>query len=99
MTGRKGPDAQIREIKQGNPCYIYAVERTRRSEGWAAMSVAIVTGASRGLGEALATGLARSGWSVVVDGRDAHTLAAAAVRIRAEAAAGARIVAVPGDIT
>ena len=35
------------------------------------MSVAIVTGASRGLGEALATGLARAGWSLVVDGRDA----------------------------
>ena len=37
------------------------------------MSVAIVTGASRGLGEALATGLAGAGWSVVVDGRDEVT--------------------------
>ena len=63
------------------------------------MSVAIVTGASRGLGEALATGLARSGWSVVVDGRDPRTLEAAADRIRAEAATGARVVAVAGDIT
>jgi NAD(P)-dependent dehydrogenase (short-subunit alcohol dehydrogenase family) len=63
------------------------------------MSVAIVTGASRGLGEALATGLARSGWSVVVDGRDPRTLEAATVRIRAEAATGARVVAVAGDIT
>jgi NAD(P)-dependent dehydrogenase (short-subunit alcohol dehydrogenase family) len=63
------------------------------------MSVAIVTGASRGLGEALATGLARSGWSVVVDGRDSLTLEAAAGRIRAEAAADARVVAVAGDIT
>ena len=34
------------------------------------MSVAIVTGASRGLGEALAFGLARTGWSLVIDGRD-----------------------------
>ena len=42
------------------------------------MSVAIVTGASRGLGEALATGLARDGWSLVVDGRDQTTLDAAA---------------------
>lgn len=33
------------------------------------MSVAIVTGASRGLGRALATGLADTGWTVVVDGR------------------------------
>ena len=52
------------------------------------MSVAIVTGASRGLGEALATGLARAGWSLVVDGRDPATLDAAADRIRA--AAGGR---------
>jgi NAD(P)-dependent dehydrogenase (short-subunit alcohol dehydrogenase family) len=63
------------------------------------MSVAIVTGASRGLGEALATGLARTGWSLVVDGRNPVTLEAAAQRIRVEAAAGARVVAVAGDIT
>ena len=63
------------------------------------MSVAIVTGASRGLGEALATGLARAGWSLVVDGRDAVTLDAAADRIRAAAKDGARIAVVVGDIT
>jgi NAD(P)-dependent dehydrogenase (short-subunit alcohol dehydrogenase family) len=63
------------------------------------MSVAIVTGASRGLGEALATGLARTGWSLVVDGRDPVTLDGAADRIRAGAASGARIVAVVGDVT
>jgi NAD(P)-dependent dehydrogenase (short-subunit alcohol dehydrogenase family) len=63
------------------------------------MSVAIVTGASRGLGEALATGLAGAGWSVVVDGRDPATLDAAADRIGAAAKAGTRIVAVVGDIT
>ena len=63
------------------------------------MSVAIVTGASRGLGEALATGLAKAGWSVVVDGRDEVTLGAAADRMRAHAAADARVVAVAGDIT
>jgi NAD(P)-dependent dehydrogenase (short-subunit alcohol dehydrogenase family) len=63
------------------------------------MSVAIVTGASRGLGEALATGLAGAGWSLVVDGRDPDTLDAAAARIRAGATAGARIVALAGDIT
>ena len=63
------------------------------------MSVAIVTGASRGLGQALATGLARAGWSLVVDGRDRTTLDAAADLMRAQAAPGARVVAVPGDIT
>ena len=51
------------------------------------MSVAIVTGASRGLGEALATGLAGAGWSLVIDGRDAATLDEAVDRIRG---AGAR---------
>jgi len=63
------------------------------------MSVAIVTGASRGLGEALATGLAGAGWSLVVDGRDPDTLGQAAGRIRARAADGATVVAVVGDIT
>jgi NAD(P)-dependent dehydrogenase (short-subunit alcohol dehydrogenase family) len=63
------------------------------------MSVAIVTGASRGLGEALASGLAASGWSVVIDGRDRTTLDTAADRIRAHAADGVRVVAVAGDIT
>ena len=63
------------------------------------MSVAIVTGASRGLGEALATGLARSGWSLVVDGRDQRSLEAAADRLRVEATEGARVVAIVGDIT
>ncbi len=41
------------------------------------MSVAIVTGASRGLGQALAEGLAREGWSLVIDGRNAVALEAA----------------------
>ena len=63
------------------------------------MSTAIVTGASRGLGEALASGLAGAGWSVVIDGRDRATLDAAADRIRAHAAEGARVVAIAGDIT
>ena len=52
------------------------------------MSVAIVTGASRGLGEALASGLARAGWSMVIDGRDRTTLDAATDQIRAHDVAG-----------
>jgi NAD(P)-dependent dehydrogenase (short-subunit alcohol dehydrogenase family) len=63
------------------------------------MSVAIVTGASRGLGEALAAGLAGAGWSVVIDGREKATLDAAAALVRARAAPGTRVVAVAGDIT
>ena len=63
------------------------------------MSTAIVTGASRGLGESLATGLVSAGWSVVIDGRDATTLEEAVARIGAHAAPGARVIAVAGDIT
>ena len=55
------------------------------------MTVAIITGASRGLGRALATGLTGAGWDVVVDARDAGALAAAGL--------GERAVTVAGDVT
>ena len=38
------------------------------------MPVAIITGASRGLGAALAAALVNQGWSVVIDARDAEAL-------------------------
>ena len=47
------------------------------------MSVAIVTGGSRGLGEALVAGLLEGGWSVVTDARDGGALAATADHLRA----------------
>jgi NAD(P)-dependent dehydrogenase (short-subunit alcohol dehydrogenase family) len=59
------------------------------------MPVAIVTGASRGLGLALAGALAGRGWDLVIDGRDADALKAA----EAELERTARVVAVPGDVT
>ena len=62
------------------------------------MSVAIVTGASRGLGEAISTGLASTGWSLVIDGRNADALAATEDRL-ALIMAGDNLRAVPGDIT
>ena len=52
------------------------------------MPVAIVTGGSRGLGEALVAGLLERGWSVVTDARDAGALAATADRLRAERGPG-----------
>jgi NAD(P)-dependent dehydrogenase (short-subunit alcohol dehydrogenase family) len=55
--------------------------------------VAIITGASRGLGLALANGLAQAGWDLVVDGRDATTLAEAAGTIPRD------VTALPGDVT
>jgi NAD(P)-dependent dehydrogenase (short-subunit alcohol dehydrogenase family) len=63
------------------------------------MGVAIVTGASRGLGEALAGGLVREGWSVAIDGRDADALEAAAGRIATGAPAGVQVRHLAGDIT
>jgi NAD(P)-dependent dehydrogenase (short-subunit alcohol dehydrogenase family) len=63
------------------------------------MAVAIITGASRGLGLALAAGLASAGWRLVVDARGAGDLADAVQEIRAGAAGTDRIVAVPGDVT
>lgn len=55
--------------------------------------VAIVTGASRGLGRALASGLAGQGWRPVITGRDAETLAEARWPLPGDA------VAISGDVT
>src|SRR5262245_2758908 len=52
--------------------------------------VALVTGASRGFGLALASALADQGWRLVIDARDAHLLQ--------KVAAGLGAVAVPGDL-
>ena len=46
--------------------------------------VALVTGASRGLGAAMSTGLARAGAEVILNGRDQATLDAQAAAMRAE---------------
>lgn len=58
-------------------------------------AVAIVTGASRGLGQALARSLATAGYSLVVDARGTGAVEAAAVELRERA----WVEAVPGDIT
>jgi NAD(P)-dependent dehydrogenase (short-subunit alcohol dehydrogenase family) len=63
------------------------------------MSVAIVTGASRGLGQALAEGLARQGWSVVIDGRDPSALEDASSHLGPLLSPGRAVRAVAGDIT
>jgi NAD(P)-dependent dehydrogenase (short-subunit alcohol dehydrogenase family) len=63
------------------------------------MSVAIVTGASRGLGQALAEGLAREGWSLVIDGRDAAALEVATAGLEPLLVPGSACRALAGDIT
>jgi NAD(P)-dependent dehydrogenase (short-subunit alcohol dehydrogenase family) len=56
---------------------------------------AVITGASRGLGLALARSLAAEGWSLVIDARDGEALGAAAASLPG----GTRVIALPGDIT
>ena len=62
------------------------------------MKKALVTGASRGLGQALAGGLAAAGYALLIDARDGQALARAASGIRA-GVPGAEVTALPGDIT
>jgi NAD(P)-dependent dehydrogenase (short-subunit alcohol dehydrogenase family) len=59
------------------------------------MNVAIVTGASRGLGLALARALAERGWRLVLDARGARPLEQA----RAELAALTDVTALGGDVS
>lgn len=56
---------------------------------------ALITGASRGLGLALARALARDGWTLIVDARGADALEAA----RAELAEQTDVIAIPGDVS
>lgn len=54
----------------------------------------LITGASRGLGFALARAMADEGWNLIIDARGAQALEEA----RRELSKRARVVAIPGDI-
>jgi NAD(P)-dependent dehydrogenase (short-subunit alcohol dehydrogenase family) len=58
--------------------------------------IAIITGASRGLGEALAEALVGRGWSLVIDARGARPLEEVGKRLRVT---GASVVTVAGDVS
>jgi NAD(P)-dependent dehydrogenase (short-subunit alcohol dehydrogenase family) len=58
--------------------------------------VALITGASRGLGLALARDLAADGWALVIDARGSAALHEAATELRTNARA--RVVALAGDV-
>jgi NAD(P)-dependent dehydrogenase (short-subunit alcohol dehydrogenase family) len=66
-------------------------------QGRIAMPVAVITGASIGLGRALARELAAAGWDLVVDARGTDRLADA--RGELDSLGSGRIIALPGDVT
>ena len=59
------------------------------------MPTAIITGASRGLGLALARALAAAGWRLIIDARGPGALQRAAT----ELSALGEVIAIPGDVT
>lgn len=86
MRGRPGPPS-VRHMSLNTFTSTTSAGRT-----------ALVTGASRGLGRALAGWLAGAGYALVIDARDGAALQAARTALHA-AAAGAPVVAIPGDVT
>src|SRR4051812_5899338 len=57
-------------------------------------NIALITGASRGLGLATARLLAQRGWFLIIDGRGKEALEA----VRAELSGLTEVIAIPGDV-
>jgi NAD(P)-dependent dehydrogenase (short-subunit alcohol dehydrogenase family) len=62
-------------------------------------NAALVTASTRGLGRAAARALVREGANVAINGRTEETLERTASELRDEAADGARVAAIRGDLT
>ncbi|MQY16437.1 putative oxidoreductase [Streptomyces sp. RB5] len=62
------------------------------------MPVAVITGASKGLGRALAYELAGRGWRLVLNARSRDVLEETVARLRTVAGPDAVVAAVPGDV-
>ena len=58
------------------------------------MNVALVTGASAGLGRELATSLAERGWTLIIDARRAEALTGVSARLKR----ATRVIAIAGDV-
>ena len=71
---------------------------TLPSSAWLTGRTALITGSSQGIGLSLACGLAQAGAAVVLNGRDATKLAAAADTVRATVS-GARVTCAAFDVT
>ena len=61
------------------------------------MQIALITGASKGFGLALATSLVEDGWSVVIDGRDSTTVDEA-VRTLSAVSGPQTVLGIAGDV-
>ena len=59
------------------------------------MKNALITGASRGLGLALARQLAQNGWGLIIEARGKKALE----EVRLELSARTKVIAIPGDVT
>jgi len=59
------------------------------------MKNALITGASRGLGLALARQLAEKGWGLIIDARGKEDLE----QVRDQLSAKTKVIAIPGDVT
>lgn len=59
------------------------------------MKNALITGASRGLGLALARRLAQKGWGLIIDARDEEDLEL----VRSDLSAKTNVISIPGDVT